>query len=62
MQTDGRKIPIRRNCCEQLVELLEWIGLQAVEIRVQFVPYGGEAGWSADGPRVLSLTGWDAEL
>jgi len=37
VQADGRKRSIRRDFLEQLVELLEGIGLQAVEIGIQFI-------------------------
>ena len=37
VQADGSKRSIRRNFLEQLVELLEGIGLQAVEIGIQFI-------------------------
>ena len=36
MQVDRREIPVGRNTFEQLVELLEGVGLQAVEIGIQF--------------------------
>ena len=37
VQADGCKRLIRRDFLKQLVELLEGIGLQAVEIGVQFI-------------------------
>ena len=40
MQVDRSKIPVGRNTFEQLVELLEGVGLQAVEIGIQFYKGG----------------------
>lgn len=40
MQVDRGEIPVGRNTFEQLVELLEGIGLQAVEIGIQFYKGG----------------------
>ena len=37
VQADGRKLSIRGDVLEQLVELLEGIRLEAVEIGIQFI-------------------------
>ena len=44
MEIDRTVGRVRRNFLEELVELLEWIGLQPVKIRVQFL--GGRVGGS----------------
>ena len=42
MEIDRTVGRVRRNFHEELVELLEWIGLQPIEIRVQFLR---RTGW-----------------
>lgn len=40
MQADGRERPAGRDSLEQLVKLLEGVGLQAVEVGIQFYKGG----------------------
>lgn len=40
MQADGRERPVGCDSLEQLVKLLEGVGLQAVEVGIQFYKEG----------------------